>query len=249
MTVRLWELATTLLVFLLATIFLLGGQPIEGAVAAALAIFWVVGRATVPEWLGYRYVSRHAALELVRVIALVVVLLAAMATMFVALALGWNHDREGPFLFIALAGVMVLLRYEIERRFGHYENLADGGRAEVEVGEILDGLDRFDVEHNWLPSGGFGNVDHIVRRESHGAWFAIETKSGWFRVQNASQVIRNALAVKQRVDARWVTPVVCVGKAKDPVREHRQGKARVWVVRRDQLASWLPSARSTQTYR
>lgn len=248
MTVRVWELASALFIFLIAAVFLLGGQPIEGAVAAALGTFWLVGRANIPQWIGYGYVRRSAAFELIRAVALCIVLLAAMATTFVAWALGWNRDPEGPLLFIALGGVMVLLRYEIERRFEHFDDLARGGDAEAAVGSALDDLDGFEVEHNWLRPDGFGNVDHIAHRLADGAWFAIETKSGWFRTQAAAQAVSNALAVKKREGVTWVTAVVCVGKATDPVREHRHGNSRVWIVRRDHLAGWLPTAPTTQTY-
>jgi hypothetical protein len=246
-TVRLWELATAVVIVLFGALFVVGGQVIEGVVVAALGIFWTFGRAKVPEWLGPRYLRRKASLELAKIAALSVCMLAATAASAVALVEHWNRDPEGPLLDLALIGVMVLLYNDLNRRLRDVDNLILGGNAETAVAEILESLDGAEVHHNWLPENGYGNVDHFVRR-SDGEWFAIETKSGWFRPENAAQAVRSALAVKSYAGAPWVTPVVCVGKAREEVREYRSGKSRVWVVSRSRLAESLPTAPSTRSW-
>lgn len=246
MIVRLWELATALVIVLFAALFMLGGQVIEGAVVAALGVFWALGRAKVPEWLGPHYLRRKASLELAKIAALYVCMLAAVAATVIGLLEHWNRDPEGPVLELALMGVMVLLYNDLSRRFRDVDNLVVGGDAEAAVAEALESLDGADVHHNWLTESGFGNVDHYLRR-SDGEWFAIETKGGWFRPDNAAQAVRSALAVKARYEVAWVTAVVCVGKAREPVREYRTGNSRVWIVRHDHLAAWLPTARSTRS--
>jgi hypothetical protein len=79
-----------------------------------------------------------------------------------------------------------------------------------------------------------GNVDHVVWSDR--GVYAIETKSGRLRHRDLPQAIGNAVWVKQKFGARWVTAVLCV--AEDPPTPPReQGYA--WVLGPDELQRWL----------
>jgi len=247
MVVALWRLPVAALGLALALVLLIGGAVFEAVIVGAVVVLWFVDRAGVPESLGARFLHRKADLELVKIVVLTAVVVAALAAMFAGFSFGWNHDSEGPVLYAALAGLMFLLMRDVDRRMDLFENLRDGGNAELLVSAELRKLpDGWECEDNWLRADEKGNVDHIVRRPD-GEWFALETKSGRFRHAAASQAVGCAVAVQKARHLRWVTPVVCVGGDQLPTL-HRVGKAGVWVIGRDRLADWLPSAAPTHRH-
>jgi hypothetical protein len=245
MVVAPWRLPVAALGLAAALILLLGGAIFEAVTVGAVVVLWFVDRAGVPESLGARFLHRRAALELVKVIVLAALVLAAQAAMFAGFAFGWNHDSEAPVLYAALPALMFMLVRDIERRLDLYGSLREGGDAEVLVSAELESLPADWVrEDNWLRTDGKGNVDHVVRRPD-GEWFTIETKSGRFRHSAAGQAVGCAVAVQQARHLRWVTPVVCVGADYPPALQ-RVGNADVWVVGRGRLAAWLPTAAPTR---
>lgn len=245
MVVARWRLPVAALGLALALVLLLGGAVFEAVIVAAVVVLWFVDRAGVPESLGARFLHRRADLELVKVVVLIAVLLAACAAMFSGFAFGWNHDSEGPVLYSALAGLMFLLMRDVDRRLDFFDNLRRGGAAELRVSAELEALPAdWITEDNWLRPDGKGNVDHIVRRPD-GEWFAIETKSGRFRHADLSQAVGSAVALRIARDLRWVTPVLCVGVVDPSPAVRRVGRADVWVVRVDQLVDLLRTTAPT----
>jgi hypothetical protein len=248
MTVRLWRVGVAALAALCAALFFVTAHVFEGVTVLVVTTLWFVDRARVSEALGAEFLHHKAYLEFAKIMALAVAVFATFAAIILGLLLDWNHDPEGPILFAALAGLMYLLAREAERRLVTFENLMDGGNAEVLVSNELRRLpEGFEAEDNWLRPDGYGNVDHIVRRPD-GEFFAIETKSGHFRHEAARQALWGALAVKKSRDLRWVTPVVCATKSTEPPRTVRDRNSDVWVVALADLAKWLPTARPTRRY-
>ncbi len=244
MVVAPWSLPVAALGLMVALILVLGGEIFEAVTVGAVVVLWFVDRAGVPESLGARFLHRKASLELVKIAVLAIVAVAALAAMFAGFALGWNHDSEAPVLYAALPALMFMLVRDIERRLGLYENLRDGGDAELSVSAQLENFPAdWACEDNWLRPDGKGNVDHAVGRPD-GEWFAIETKSGRYRHTAANQAVGCAVAVRKARHLRWVTPVVCVGVDQEPTLQ-RVGNAHVWVVGVGRLASWLPTAAPT----
>jgi hypothetical protein len=245
MVISLWRLPVAALGLALALILLIDGAVFEAVTVGSIVVLWFVDRAGVPESLGARFLHRKADLELIKIVVLAVVTVAALAAMFAGFAFGWNHDSEAPVLYAALPALMFMLVRDIERRLDLLEDLRRGGDAELLVSGVLEDLPGDWVrEDNWLRADGKGNVDHIVRR-ADGEWFAIETKSGRFRHSAAGQAVGCAVAVQKARRLRWVSPIVCVAADYAPTLQ-RVGNADVWVVGRQQLAAWLPTATPTR---
>lgn len=245
MVVAPWRLPVAALGLAVALILLLGGAIFEAVTVGAIVVLWFVDRAGVPESLGARFLHRKADLELIKIVVLSSVTVAALAAMFAGFAFGWNHDSEAPVLYAALPALMFMLVRDVETRLDLYESLRYGGDAELRVSGVLGNLPAdWICEDNWLRADGKGNVDHIVRRPD-GEWFAIETKNGRYRHTAASQAVGCAVAVQKARHLRWVTPVVCVGAEYAPTLQ-RVGRADVWVVSQERLAQWLPTATSTR---
>jgi hypothetical protein len=227
---------------------LLSGAVIEGVVFGCVAVLWLIGRGRVPEQLGAHFLHRKATLELLKSACLAIILLAAIATVFTATVLHWNRDPEGPVLYCALIGVMILLKRELEGRFTLIDRLQAGGSAELAVADELSRLPAsWTVEHNVLRSDGRGNVDHIVTRPD-GECFVVETKSGCYRIGHLGQALGCAVGIKKDRRLRWTSPVICVDDPHQRPELKSHGKSHVWVVDRHQLAEWLPSATSTRRY-
>lgn len=239
MTFVAWRLATTVLGLLLGVLFLGTGFIFEGVITASVALLWCLVHARVPESVGVRFLHHQAYLQFARLAVIVILVLAALAALAVGFVLRWNTEAQGPLLFAALAGCAVLLMREAERTVVSFDRFMDGGDAEVRVYNELRTLpDGWVSDHNWLRPDGFGNVDHIVGSPD-GRWFAVETKSHWFRYRDLRQAVTGALAVKNALDVRWVTPVLCVDDRQQKTVQRRVGNAFVWVVDREKLAGFL----------
>jgi hypothetical protein len=247
-TVRVWEMAVALFGAAIAFVLVFGGAIIEGVVLGSLSGYWLLGRARVPEDLGARFLHRKALAELLKALALSLVMLAVLATIVVASLLGWNRDPEGPLLFAALLGVTVLLKRDLEDRIVRIDRFERGGDAEIAVAHALATLPAgWSVEHNLLRGDGYGNVDHVVTRPD-GECFVIETKSTGYRSRYLGQTVSCAIAVKKQRRLRWVSPVLCIDDPEQIPEERRLGRARVWLVDRRQLADWLLTASTTRSW-
>lgn len=232
-----WETvgATTLALF--AVVLLLGGDYVSGPVLLALVVLWITSRAGIVERnLAGSYDRWRWRLGLAQTVALLVIYLAVMGILVVAAIQHWARlDARGRVAIWALAGFAWLLYREMDRRGDDALHWLKGTLAEERVGERLDQLrgEGWEVIHNLKKDFG-GNVDHVVWSDR--GVYAIETKSGRFRHRDLPQAVGNAVWVKQKFGARWVTAVLCV--AEDPPTPPReQGYA--WVLGPDELQPWL----------
>jgi hypothetical protein len=232
-----WEIvgATTLALF--ALVLLLGGDYVSGAVFLAVIVVGITTRARIVEQnLAGSYGKSRWRLGLAQTLALLAIYLAVTATFVVAAVQHWARlDARGEVAVWALAGFAWLLYREMDRRGDEAIRWLKGTRAEERVGARLDQLreEGWEVIHNLKKEFG-GNVDHVVWSDR--GVYAIETKSGRFRHRDLPQAIGNAVWVKEKFGARWVTAILCVSEdPPSPPRE--QGYA--WVVGPDELQRWL----------
>jgi hypothetical protein len=219
-----------------------GGAIAVGVVTVCLTIVWLVGHVTIAEQSGTagRFARHKANLELVRSVALSVVMVAVIGvTIAVALA-GWTRDAEGRLLVFALLGVGFLLNRDLDARLKVIERWERGAASEHAVGAALAELCQvpgWEVIHDWKRDDRRGNVDHAVRGPN--GVFAIETKSGRYRNAHLGQAVSNAIWLKRKWHAPWATAVVCVEDEAQKPEWKVYGRSSAWVVDRRALVPWL----------
>jgi hypothetical protein len=232
-----WETVGAGTLALFAVVLVLGGDYVSGPVLLALVALWVTSRARIVERnLAGSYDRSRWRQRLAQTLALLVIYLAVMAIFVVAAVQHWARlDARGRVAVWALTGFAWLLYREMDRRGDEALHWLKGTLAEERVGERLDQLraEGWEVIHNLKKDLG-GNVDHLVWSDR--GVYAIETKSGRFRHRDLPQAIGNAVWVKEKFGARWVTAVLCVSED-PPTPPREQGYA--WVLGPDELQGWL----------
>jgi hypothetical protein len=232
-----WELAGALTFGLLGVTLLLGGDLVSGPVVLIVVGLWVSSRLRIVEQnVAGSYERWRWRLRITQTIVLLMIYLSVVGALLVASFHHWgNGNARSRIAVWALAGFAWLLYKEMDRRSDAAFNSLIGSRAEERVGRELEKLRErgWNVVHNVKKDFG-GNVDHVVWGE-HGA-YAIETKNGRFRHRDIPQAVGNAVWVKSKFGARWVTAVLCVmEEPPSPPRQH--GYA--WVLGPDDLLPWL----------
>ena len=134
----------------------------------------------------------------------------------------------------AIIGLCFMLLTELRRSSDAAMRWFVGGRAEREVGGSLAVF----KTRGWLLLHGYqrerGDIDHILCGP-RGA-YAIETKSYGYRPSDVGQVARNAAWLRDQLENKWVTGVLCVDDDRPPWR-----KDQIWVVSHRDLVAWLES--------
>lgn len=136
----------------------------------------------------------------------------------------------------AIIGLCFMLLTELKRSGDAAMRWFVGGRAEREVGESLAVF----KNRGWLLLHGYkrgrGDIDHVLCGPRGS--YAIETKSYGYRPSDVGQVARNAAWLRDQLQAKWVTGVLCVDDDRPPWR-----KDQIWVVSHDDLVGWLDGYR------
>jgi hypothetical protein len=151
------------------------------------------------------------------------VIYVALVVLFFVMRNGdWTDEPRGLVAFYACASLAFFLVRDIWRYGNDAMRWIEGGEAEKAVAAELDLLraDGWLVAHN-LKREGRGNLDHFVRGPS-GA-YAIETKSGRYRVSDRGQAISNAVWAKETFGVRCDGRPVHWGK---PASVAQSGEAR-----------------------
>jgi Nuclease-related domain len=232
-----WQIAGASTFALLALLLILGGDYVSGPVLLAIVVLVVLGRVEIVEkQLAGSYDRARWRLGLAQTLVLLTIYVAVLGVFVFAAVQHWaTLDARGRVAIWGLAGFAWLLYREMDRRGDEAINWLKGTRAEESVGARLDQLrsEGWEVVHNLKKDFG-DNVDHVAWSE-RGA-YAIETKSGRFRHRDLPQAIANAVWVKEKFGARWVTAVLCV--TEDPPSHPRQyGYA--WVLGPNDVQHWL----------
>ena len=239
MTIRAWEFGLFLFGGFFALLFFLVDSPLLGVgVGSAVA----VGMAARLRPIGRRGVAggharQQAWLEAVQTFGIAAVLTVATVLMFIASRERWSSDFRGMVAVLALAGLIVMLLVELNRRADKLVDWVVGAQAEEAVrGEIADLSDAgWVIRHNVEKDFG-GNIDHVAIATT--GVFAIETKSGPYRPSAVSQAIGAAMALRAMTGVSWVTAVVCVQGGGEPRK-----RGSVWIVPRVCLRDWLLACR------
>jgi|SRR5262245_55191123 len=133
--------------------------------------------------------------------------------------------------------VAFVFRDEIFRLGDRAGNYHTGLRSERRVQEELAPLaSRSFIAHDLSLPGG-GNIDHVVCGPT-GA-FAIETKTNRYLARDLPIARRRAAWLSGRLDAHWVTPVICLVHREQKPFQHD----RVWIMGRRELRPWLEARR------
>lgn len=234
-----WQIVGAATLALFAVVLILGGDFVSGPVLLALVVVGITRRLRIVERnLAGSYGKSRWRLGLAQTLALMAIYVAVIGIFVIAAVQHWaSLDARGRVAVWALAGFAWLLYREMDRRGDEALRWLKGTLAEERVGERLDHLraEGWEVVHNLKKDFG-GNVDHLVWSER--GTYAIETKSGRFRHRDLPQAIGNAVWVKEKFGARWVTAVLCVAED-PPVPPRQQGNA--WVLGPDELQPWLRS--------
>jgi hypothetical protein len=235
------------LCLLVSLSFVLSGALLEAVVVGTTSSLWFVSRLRILDdaGTGSLFLRRKALLEGVQMLCLGVLMLAAIAVTIAIVFLPWKHTAEGRLLDLALVGIVLLLKRELERHDEAFHRLHRGIDAEEAVADALSAVrDRgWEVVNGWPRESG-GNLDHAVRGPNR--VFAIETKSYRFPTnKDLSQAIRNAVWLKQQWNVDWVVPVVCVNQPGLDAVERFSGANGVWVVDRRTLSDWLVAMDAT----
>jgi hypothetical protein len=219
-----------------------GGAVAEGVVAACLTVAWFAGHVTIADRPGIagRFASHTANLELVRSVALSVVMVAVIGVTMAVALVGWTRDTEGRLLVFALVGVAFLMNRDLDVRIKFMERWERGAASEQAVGDALAQLRHYpdwEVIHDWNRDDRRGNVDHAVRGPA--GVFAIVTNSGRYRNTDLGQAVGNAIWLKTKWNAKWATAVVCVDDETQSPERKVYGRSSAWVIDRRGLVPWL----------
>jgi hypothetical protein len=236
MTLRWWEWLTGVTFALLGLLLLLSGAIAGGVTLLAFALVGAASRAQIVEReVAGGHARPRALLGLVATATLFIVYLTVIAFFVIAANEHWSHDARGQVAIYALIGLEVLLFVEMRRRGDDALNWLSGSEAERIVGRELEPLraEGWQIVHNLKKDRG-GNIDHLVW-SNRGA-YAIETKSGRLHRSHLGQAKANAAWAKNKFGARWVEPVICLGREPPPEPQLDHG---IWIVSPEQLRPWL----------
>lgn len=215
---RLGDLLLTALGLALAGLLLYAHVLVVGLVFLAVAVVWLLSRLRVaePGPLAGAFARRSGWLLFARATALFLIYVGICVAFFVGRAEHWANQTPGQVAIYSMAGLAFFLLREIRQTRDAAFNHFDGGRSEQEVGALLAEFgDDWKIINNFVRDDGYGNIDHVVWAPS-GEVYAIETKSGAFRRDSLRQAAWNAAWLKNKLDVRWVTGIVCLPESTPP---------------------------------
>jgi hypothetical protein len=240
MKLKVWEVAVGALGALFACIFVFSNVAGVGVGLLCADILWLLTRVEIVEKPGRagRYASLRGRLGLLKVVLIAGIYVAVIYGIVIV-----DHDakktRVGIVASFALAGLAFLLLGELHRGGNDAINWLVGARAERRIGKSLDRL----VDKGWFVLHGYkrewgGDIDHVAIGPN-GA-FMVETKSYAFRRSDLRRAAWNAAWLKEKLEIRWVTGVLCVNEDRPPMLE-----GAIWVMGHDELLPWLEKQRDT----
>lgn len=238
MTVRLkaWEVAVSVLAAAFATFFLFSDVSGLGFGLLAAAVLWVTTRIEIlenHEEPGH-YTTLRGKLGMLK-LGLLVGLNGAAIYGIALIEHDVGSSARATFVAdFAIIGLCFMLLAELKRSGDAAMNWFVGARAEREVGGKLAVF----KARGWLLLHGYrrerGDIDHILAGPR--GVFAIETKSYGYRPSDVRQVARNAAWLRDHLQNKWVTGVLCVDDDRPPWR-----KEQIWVVSHRDIVGWLES--------
>jgi hypothetical protein len=234
-SLRVWEIAAALLGVAFAVLFVFSNISGLGFALLAADALWILTRIEIVERHDQpgRYTTLRGRLGIVKLVLLMGIYTAAVWGLFMIRHDLGNKTRAGVIADFAIAGLCFMLLGELNRSGDATLNWFKGAHAERVNGKNLDTF----KERGWLVLHGYkrdraGDIDHIVCGPA-GA-YAIETKSYMFRSGDIRQTAINAWWLREKLDIRWVTGVLCVNEERQP-----ELKGRIWVVGRDHLLAFI----------
>jgi hypothetical protein len=177
--------------------------------------------------------ARHHERRILGVLAL------ATAVVFTVAILAFGHVLS----FVSgaiLLGVLLFLRSIANHAIADWSRWRRGGLVEEHVGRLLDELrsDGCTVLHDVRDPRG-GNFDHIVNGPF--GVFVIETKAGgWASTEQLGKIAHQAKRLKEELEARWVTPVICLHARRGGITKNGV----VSIVPASQLVDWIRAQRN-----
>ncbi len=242
MRLKAWEVAVSIAAAGVATFFLFSNVSGLGFGFLAADVLWVTTRIEILEnhdEPGY-YTTLRGKLGLLK-LGLLLGLNGAAIYGIVLIEHDVGARARATFVAdFAIIGLCFMLLTELRRSGDAAMNWFVGARAEREVGGRLAVF----KSRGWLLLHGYrrgrGDIDHILCGP-RGA-YAIETKSYGYRPSDVGQVARNAAWLRDQLQNKWVTGVLCVDDDRPPWR-----KDQIWVVGHRDLVDWLESYRDAPT--
>ncbi|MDX6479914.1 MAG: hypothetical protein QOG85_424 [Gaiellaceae bacterium] len=234
MRLKAWEVAVAVAAAALATAFLFSDVSGLGFGILAAAVLWVTTRIEILE--NYDEPGHYTTLRGKLGMLKLGLLLGLNGAAIYGIAL-IEHDvgsgaRATFVADFAIIGLCFMLLTELKRSGDAAMNWFVGARAEREVGGRLAVF----KTRGWLLLHGYqrerGDIDHIVAGPR--GVFAIETKSYGYRPSDVRQVARNAAWLRDQLQNKWVTGVLCVDDDRPPWR-----KEQIWVVSHRDIVTWL----------
>lgn len=238
MRLKAWEVALAVAAAAFAAIFLFSRVSGLGFGLLAADVLWVTTRIEILENHDKpgNYTILRGKLGFLKLGLLLGLSFAAIyGIVFIEHAVG-ARARATFVADFAIIGLCFMLLTEFRRSGDAAMRWLVGGRAEQEVGGSLEVF----KSRGWLLLHGYkhdrGDIDHILCGP-RGA-YAIETKSYGYRPSDVGQVARNAAWLRDRLQNKWVTGVLCVDDDRPPWR-----KEQIWVVSHRDLVGWLENYR------
>jgi len=240
MRLKAWEVAVSVVAAAFATFFLFSDVSGLGFGMLAADVLWVTTRIEILEHLdepGY-YTTLRGRLGILKLGLLLGINGAAIyGIAFIEEAVG-PRARATFVADFAIIGLCFMLLTEFRRSGNAAMKWLVGAQAEHEVGGTLAVF----KTRGWLVLHGYqherGDIDHILCGPR--GVYAIETKSYGYRPSDVGQVARNAAWLRDRLQNKWVTGVLCVDDDRPPWR-----KDQIWVVGHRDLVHWLETYRDT----
>jgi hypothetical protein len=238
MRLKAWEVAVAVAAAAFATFFLFSSVSGLGFGFLAADVLWVTTRIEILEDHDEpgHYTTLRGKLGLLK-LGLLLGLNGAAIYGIVLIEHDVGARARATFVAdFAIIGLCFMLLTELRRSGDAAMNWFVGARAEREVGGKLAVF----KTRGWLLLHGYqrerGDIDHILCGP-RGA-YAIETKSYGYRPSDVGQVARNAAWLRDQLQNKWVTGVLCVDDDRPPWR-----KDQIWVVGHRDLVGWLESYR------
>jgi Nuclease-related domain len=238
MRLKAWEIAVASAAGAFAAVFLFSNVSGLGFGILAADVLWVSTRIEILENhdVPGHYTTLRGRLGILKLGLLLGLNAAAIyAIVFIEHDVG-ARARATFVADFAIIGLCFMLLAEFRRSGDAAINWLVGARAEREVGGRLAVF----KTRGWLVLHGYqrerGDIDHILCGP-RGA-FAIETKSYGYRPSDVGQVARNAAWLRDQLQNKWVTGVLCVDDDRPPWR-----KEQIWVVSHHDLVHWLEGYR------
>jgi len=238
MRLKAWEVALAVAAAAFAAIFLFSRVSGLGFGLLAADVLWVTTRIEILEDHDEpgHYTTLRGRLGILKLGLLLGLNAAAIyGIVFIEHADG-ARARSTFVADFAIIGLCFMLLTEFRRSGEAAMRWIVGARAEREVGNSLAVF----KERGWLLLHGYrrdrGAIDHILCGPRGS--FAIETKSYGYRPSDVGQVARNAAWLRDKLQSKWVTGVLCVDDDRPPWR-----KDQIWVVSHRDIVGWLENYR------